>query len=125
MQPTECVSMSAQELDRLTVIERVLEKRLSQLEASRQLRITPRHLRRLIKRYRHHGATGLVSKKRDMLSNRAYPGAVQHAVIALIKVHYHDFGPTLIAEKLDEKHDIQLSRERLRGNTPIFNHFQK
>jgi len=58
MQPTECVSMSAQELDRLTVIERVLEKRLCQVEASEQLRIMPRHLRRLIKRYRHHGAMG-------------------------------------------------------------------
>ncbi len=114
MQPTECVSMSAQELDRLTVIERVLEKRLSQVEASKQLRITPRHVRRLIKRYRHYGATGLVSKKRGMSSNRAYPDAVKHAIIALIKAHYHDFGPTLIAEKLDEKHAIQLSRETLR-----------
>ena len=114
MQPTECVSMSAQDLDRLTVIERVLEKRLSQVEASKQLRITPRHLRRLIKRYRHHGATGLVSKKRGMLSNHAYPSAVKQAIIALVKVYYHDFGPTLIAEKLDEKHDIHLSRETLR-----------
>jgi transposase len=106
--------MSAQELDRLTVIERVLEKRLSQVEASKQLRVTPRHLRRLIKRYRRHGAPGLVSKKRGMLSNRAYPSAVKHAILALIKAHYHDFGPTLIAEKLDEKHDIQVSRETLR-----------
>jgi hypothetical protein len=114
MQATECVNMSTQELDRLTVIERVLEKRLSQVEASKQLRITPRHLRRLIKRYSHHGATGLVSKKRGMLSNHAYPSAVKRAIIALVKAHYHDFGPTLIAEKLDEKHDIQVSRETLR-----------
>lgn len=114
MQTTNCVSMSAPELDRLTVIERVLEKRLSQVKASKQLEITSRHLRRLIKSYRLRGATGLVSKKRGIPSNRAYPDAVKHAVIALIKVHYHDFGPTLIAEKLDEKHDIQLSRETLR-----------
>lgn len=114
MQTTDCVSMSAPELDRLTVIERVLEKRLSQVKASKQLGITSRHLRRLIKCYRLRGATGLVSKKRGIPSNRAYPDAVKHAVIALIKVHYHDFGPTLIAEKLDEKHDIQLSRETLR-----------
>jgi len=67
MQQTECVSMSAQELDRLTVIERVLEKRISQVEASKQLRITPRQLRRLMKRYRDHGATGLVSKRCDLL----------------------------------------------------------
>ena len=106
--------MSAQELDRLTVIERVLEKRLSQVEASKQLDVTPRHLRRLIKRYRRDGAAGLVSKKRGKQSNNAYADAVKRAVIALVRQRYHDFGPTLITEKLDEKHDIQLSHETVR-----------
>ena len=113
MPTAEFVSMSAQELDRLTVIERVGEKRLSQVEASKQLGVT-RHLRRLIRRYSRHGAAGLVSRKRGMHSNHAYPDAVKHEVIALIRQRYHDFGPTLIAEKLDEKHDIQLSRETVR-----------
>lgn len=51
--------MSAQELDRLTVIERVVEKRLNQVEASKQLGVTPRHLRRLIRRYNRDGTHGL------------------------------------------------------------------
>ena len=102
MPTAELVSMSAQELDRLTVIERVLEKRLTQVEASKQLGITPRHLRRLIGCFRRHGAAALVSKKRGMHSNHAYPDTVKSAVIALIQQRYHDFGPTLIAEKLDE-----------------------
>ena len=103
MQTTDCVSMSAPELDRLTVIERVLEKRLSQVKASKQLGITSRHLRRLIKCYRLHGATGLVSKKRGIPSNRAYPDAVKHAVIALIKVYYHDFGKIGVRVKCQSK----------------------
>ena len=52
MPTAELVSMSAEELDRLTVIERVLEKRLSQVQAGKQLGVTPRHLRRMIERYR-------------------------------------------------------------------------
>lgn len=56
MPTAELVSMSAQELDRLTVIERVLEKRLSQVEASKQLGVTTRQMRRLIERYRLNGA---------------------------------------------------------------------
>ena len=104
--------MSAQELDRLTVIERVIEKRLSQAEAGKQLGVTTRQMRRLIERYRRDGAAGLVSKKRGMQSNRSYPDAVKNAVIALVRQRYHDFGPTLITEKLDEKHDIQLSHRR-------------
>lgn len=71
MSTTELVSMSAQELDRLTVIERVVEKRLSQVEAGKQLGVTPRHLRRMIERYRRDGAVGLVSKKRGKRSNNA------------------------------------------------------
>lgn len=106
--------MSAQELDRLTVIERVLEKRLSQVEAGKQLGITARQVRRLVGRYRQDGAAGLVSKKRGIRGNRAYPDAVRNAVIALVRQRYHDFGPTLITEKLDEKHDIQLACETVR-----------
>ena len=63
--------MSAQELDRLTVIERVLEKRLSQVEAGKQLGVTPRHLRRMIKLYRRDGAAGLVSKMRGKRNKNA------------------------------------------------------
>ena len=106
--------MSAQELDRLTVIERVIEKRLTQVEAGKQLGVTPRQVRRMIKRYCCHGAAGLVSKKRGKRSNRAHPKDTKNAVMALVQQLYHDFGPTLIAEKLDEKHDIQLSRETIR-----------
>lgn len=106
--------MSAQELDRLTVIEHVLAKRLPQVEAAKQLGITPRQVRRLIERYRRDGAAGLVSKKRGKRSNNACPEDLRNAVIALVRQDYHDFGPTLIAEKLDEKHDIQLSRETIR-----------
>ena len=71
MPTAELVSMSAQELDRLTVIERVLEKRLSQVDAAKQLGVTTRQMRRLIERYLRDGATGLVSKKRGMRGNRA------------------------------------------------------
>lgn len=73
MPTAELVTMSAQELDRLTVIERVLEKRLSRVEAGKQLGVTARQMRRLIERYRRDGAAGLVSKKRGMRGNRAYP----------------------------------------------------
>ncbi|WP_295581313.1 hypothetical protein [uncultured Lamprocystis sp.] len=42
--------MSTSELDTLTAIERIGEGRLSQVAASQQLGITPRHLRRLFRR---------------------------------------------------------------------------
>src|SRR5712672_1124561 len=35
--------------------------------------------------------------------------------IALVREYYADFGPTLAAEKLGERHDVRVSRETLRG----------
>jgi transcriptional regulator with GAF, ATPase, and Fis domain len=43
----ETVTMSYEELDRVSVIERVIEKRLTQLEAARMLGLTSRQVRRL------------------------------------------------------------------------------
>jgi hypothetical protein len=34
--------------------------------------------------------------------------------VALVRAEYGDFGPTLAAEYLEEKHQIQVSRETLR-----------
>jgi len=35
-------------------------------------------------------------------------------VMHLVKTHYHDFGPTLAAEKLEKDHRIKISKEKLR-----------
>jgi hypothetical protein len=40
---------------------------------------------------------------------------VRDHAIALVREYYADFGPTLAAEKLDERHDLRVSRETLRG----------
>jgi hypothetical protein len=43
--------VSREELDRVNVIERVIEKRLTQLEAARMLGLTSRQVRRLRRAY--------------------------------------------------------------------------
>ena len=96
MAPRNLLTMSASELDKLTVIERVVEGRLTQVEAGKQLGITSRHLRRLIRSYRSDSAQALVSKKRGKRSNRAYADAVKTRVVELVRERYVDFGPTLM-----------------------------
>ncbi len=114
MPMSELVTMSASELDRLTILERVGEGRLTQVEAGRQLNITPRQIRRLLAALERDGPRGIVSKKRGKRSNRAYADSVNTWIVELIREHYVDFGPTLIAEMLAERHDVHLSRETLR-----------
>ena len=108
------ITMSHQELDRLSVIRSVAEKRLRQHEAAIRLGLGVRQVKRLVRRYRESGPPGLVSGHRGKRSNRAYAPSVRRAVVDLVKEHYGDFGPTLACEKLAEQHGHRLSTETLR-----------
>jgi len=61
--------MIQRELDRLSVVTKVGEKRLSQEEAGALLELSTRQVRRLLKRYRQDRAKGLISRKRGRPSN--------------------------------------------------------
>lgn len=80
-----------------------------------QLGISERQAQRLINRYRVSGAEGLVSRKRGQPSNRRLTESLKLRVLTLIRENYSDFGPTLAAEKLRERHNIRLSIETVRN----------
>jgi transposase len=90
------------------------EGNITQQEASRRLGITPRQVRRLSKRFKEAGLSGLMSRKRGKPSNRKLPEGIRNQIIGLIGTHYSDFGPTLVCEKLNERHDLHLSIEGTR-----------
>ena len=69
---------------------------------------------RLLKGLRTEGAASLASKRRGKPSNNKLPPAVRDLTMGLIRAHCADFGPTLAAEKLAEKHGCLVSRETLR-----------
>jgi len=107
--------MSYKELDRVSVIERVVERRLCQREAATILGLTTRQVRRLRQAYVRDGPTGLASKHRGRPSNRQLPSALRDQALAIVRSRYEDFGPTLAHEKLTELHGLKLSVETLRG----------
>jgi transposase len=108
------LTMSTEELDRLSIVQKIVDKRLTQVVAAQQLGLTVRQIKRLIKKYKQNGAEGLVSKKRGQRGNRKYSDKKIEEVKALIVAHYYDFGPKFASEKLDEKHGINISKETLR-----------
>lgn len=109
-----CLSMSNKELDRLEVVQRTLDRRLTQLEGATTLRISLRQMERLCRSYRDKGAEGLVSVRRGRPSNRQLSEEFKREVLELVATRYADFGPTLAGEKLAEVHDRHMSRETLR-----------
>lgn len=108
------VSMSEREVERLEVLSNVRSGRLRVCDACELLSLKRRQVFRLLARLKRVGAAGLASRRRGQPSNHRLPAALRESVLSLIHQHYSDFGPTLAAEMLAERHDCVVSRETLR-----------
>ena len=106
--------MSQSEIERISIIEQVLKKRMKQAKAGELLKISPRQIRRIVSAYRKEGAAGIVSKQRGRTSNHRHSDEMKAEVMDLVHQRYADFGPTLAAEKLLEQHDLSVNRETVR-----------
>ncbi|KVC53588.1 ISNCY family transposase [Burkholderia stagnalis] len=108
------VTLNMRELDRLKVIQAVVETGLKPGRAAERLGVTVRQVQRLVDRYRESGAAGLASRKRGRLGNRRLDEALARRALTIIRDRYADFGPTLACEKLWECHGIRLAKETVR-----------
>jgi len=108
------VMMSVKELRRGHVIRHAMEKKITQVKAGALVGLTARHVRRLIQRVRQEGDRGLAHRGRGKPSNRRIAASLKATALKLYAQQYGDFGPTLAAEKLAERHGITLSDETLR-----------
>lgn len=108
------VTMSMRELDRLKCVQAVIDGELRVAVASERLQLSTRQVRRLAARYRLEGPIGLVSRHRNRPSNHRLDEAVENQVVGILRDRYPDFGPTLAAEKLAERHQIVLAKETVR-----------
>ena len=114
MMPEGLLTMSTQEINRVAVIQRVAERSLKQKKAMDLLSLSKRQIIRLVKNYRREGAKALTSKRRGQSSNHRYNDTIKAQAKKLVHQHYSDFGPTLAAEKLEERDKIVVSKETLR-----------
>jgi len=115
MAEEDIIVMRQKELNRLHVIQKVIDKRLRQVEAADILELSDRQVRRLVKRVRVDGDRGIVHKLRGVRSKRALDESIRKKIIAVYREKYEDFGPTLASEKMYELEKITLSRETLRS----------
>src|SRR5439155_1453441 len=109
------LTLSMKELDRLQLMIRIAERRLTRRHAATLLGLSERQARRLYRAFRRDGADGLVSRQRGRPSARRLPAATQAHALALIRERYPDFGPTFAHQQLTEEHGLAFSVETLRG----------
>lgn len=115
MEEKDIIMISQKELRQLHVIRKVLDKQLKQTEAADILHLTDRQIRRIVKRVRAEGNTGITHRSRGKPSGRARSRNIRDKAIKLYKEKYKGFGPTLATEKLFEIDKIKISDETLRG----------
>jgi transposase len=106
--------MSQKERDRLRVMASLNEGQLKQKLAARQLGLSTRQVKRLLRRYRAEGDAGLVHRSRGRRSNRKLPDELRQKVLACLRRDYADFRPTFATEKLAERDGLAVSHETVR-----------
>lgn len=106
--------MSHKERNYSKVLEQLQQGQLRRREAAELLDCSERTVSRRHQAYRSGGDAALLHGLRGKPSNRRYDEQQLQQAVELVKQYYPDFGPTLAAEKLRERHGLQVSRERLR-----------
>ena len=110
----DILKMSQNDLKRLHIIRKVIDKCLKQREAAEQLKLSERQVRRLVKRVREESNNGIIHRSRGLKSHRAISDGIRQKALNLCKSIYAGFNPTLATEKLFERNKIKISRETLR-----------
>jgi transposase len=111
--------MSTRELARAGVLARVAAGTLRLASAAVVMDVSYRQAKRLYRRYRAEGATGLTHRSAGRRSNAARAGAEREQVLALVREKYggavdERFGPTLAAEHLASEDGVNVHHDTLR-----------
>jgi len=109
------ITMSQKEVKKYDIIKKLINKELNGSDAAKLLDMTTRHVRRLKNKVVKKGIKGLIHGNRGKPSNRMMLDKERTEIIDLLHKHYHDFGPTLAAEKLEERHKIKRDKGTIRS----------
>ena len=96
--------MSKRDLQRIEVFADVQAGRITTDSTAVLLGLSVRQVQRLLMRFRTGGGAAIIHLARGKPSNYQLTSGLQSYVIELIRQNYSDFGPTLAAEALHQRH---------------------
>lgn len=108
------LAMSGKERRKLVEMELVAGGGEKLVDAGRRLAMSYRQVKRVWRRYREEGASGLVHRGRGRGSNRGKGEEVRRGCVEVYRGRLEGFGPTLAAEKLAEWGVAEVGHETLR-----------
>lgn len=108
------IELSQKEWQRVKVIENAVEGRITVVEASQLLQLSPRQVKRLKQRYRRDAVEWVRHGNRGRAKPWRLPAAVREQIVQLAKEKYVGFNDSHLGEKLRELEGIAVSRETVR-----------
>lgn len=109
----EVLVVTKRDLRRIAAMAQTVEGKATVGEAAQQMGVSYRQAKRILKRYREHGAKGIPHAGRGRSSNRRIEEEVKQEILERYQERYLGFGATLAAEKLEEE-GLEVDHETLR-----------
>lgn len=107
--------MTQREKDRLVVLKKAIKKLIKQSQAAKELGITTRQVRRLLRGLKEKGDKVVIHGLRERASHRKRSAADGERIVRILSQGiYRGFGPTLASEYLAKEHQVQIGREAVR-----------
>src|SRR5208283_2030843 len=100
--------MSQADRDRLVTLRKAKKRLITQREAAEELGLSVRQVKRLLYALKKRGDKAVIHGLRGRPSNRRIEESVEKAAVKILSADvYQGFGPTLAAEYLRERHQIE------------------
>jgi transposase len=107
--------MTQADRDRLVTLRKTKKRLITQRQAAEELGVSIRHVKRLLYALKKRGDKAVIHGLRGKASNQRIGKSVEEEAIQILSADlYKGFGPTLAAEYLADKHDIEVSKETVR-----------
>ena len=107
--------MSLKEAKRLSVMQQVDKNILTLRQASEELALSLRQMKRVRKRYRLEGILGLISRHVGKIGPNRIDREIKTEVLKILHSEdYNGFGPTFARDKIEERQGYCLSSETIR-----------
>jgi transposase len=113
----ERIAMNQEERDWLDWLKRVRDGVVTQKYAAEKMGVSDRWVRKLLTRMEEEGDAVVVHGLRGQPSNRRLSQKIQQKALKILREdpHWHDFGPTFASQQLAKRHQIEVSKETVRG----------
>lgn len=114
MPQKELITMTKKESERLNIINSLINGIIDGTEASKQMGVSTRQVRRLKQKVIKLGPRGIIHQSRGEKGNRSYSKEFLDKIKSILKTEYYYFTPTMAQEHLLTEHGMKLSIEKVR-----------